>query len=290
MSTLKARAQALLMKAGLYHRLKMSRVYDLYWRFADEDLVKNRAAEVRFYRALLENPAPGALIFDVGANQGYKTDVFLRLGARVVAVEPDESNQRVLKQLFLKLRLKPKPVVVVGSALSEKNGVETMWIDEPGSAKNTLNRKWVETLRHDDGRFGERLDFAEKKEVATTTLEDLIDRHGLPIFVKIDVEGAEPNVLRGLRRPVPFLSFEVNLPEFAPEGLECIDLLSRVAPEGRFNYAVDCRGDFALDAWLDPVQFRRAFDACREPSIEVFWASGIEPGHAGLRVSSSRPA
>ncbi len=58
--------------------------------------------------------------------------------------------------------------------------------------------------------------------------------------MKIDVEGLEPSVIRGLRRPVPYLSFEVNLPEFRPEGLECVELLRTLTPTGAFNYAVKC--------------------------------------------------
>src|SRR4029453_18235955 len=101
----------------------------------------------------------------------------------------------------------------------------TLWIDEPGSAKNSLSRKWVETLKGDEARFGHRLEFARQKKVQTTTLDELTISYGLPFFVKIDVEGYEPSVLRGMKRPVPFLSFEVNFPEFRAEGFECVELL-----------------------------------------------------------------
>ena len=46
------------------------------------------------------------MIFDVGANVGDKTDVFLRLGARVVSIEPDEANQEVLRGKFLRYRVR----------------------------------------------------------------------------------------------------------------------------------------------------------------------------------------
>ena len=150
-----------------------------------------------------------------------------------------------------------------------------MWIDEPGSAKNTLNPKWVETLRTDSSRFGKSLEFGQKKEVETITLEELIRSQGLPFYVKIDVEGYEAVVLRGLRSPVRYLSFEVNLPEFRPEALECIELLENVAAHGDFNYAPDCQRGLALERWLSKKEFVDALNDCQEPCIEVFWKAPV---------------
>ena len=95
--------------------------------------------------------------------------------------------------------------------------------------------------------------------------------YGSPFFVKIDVEGHEPSVLRGLRRVVPYLSFEVNLPEFLPEGLECVELLGSVSAHGQFNYAVDCQRGLALEQWVDNQQFLQVLNGCNESSIELIW-------------------
>ena len=246
-------------------------MYDFYWRVADRRILDDRDREVEFYKRLLKGFKKGDLIFDIGANHGAKTDVFLRLGANVIAVEPDEVNERVLQQKFLKYRLVRKPLVIVKKAISDTNAVEMMWIDAPGSAKNTLSRKWVDTLRGDESRFGHRLNFAEQKEVVTTTLDQLVRDHGRPFFVKIDVEGSEPNVLRGIGRAVPYLSFEVNLPEFEPEGLECVNLLSNLDADGSFNYVAECRDGFVLKEWVHASECLRLIKLCGEKSIEVFW-------------------
>jgi FkbM family methyltransferase len=268
---LKKPVQKLLLQMGLYGRLKTSSVYDMYWRVLRPSVIDARSQEVQFYRQVLKRLEEGGLVFDIGANQGYKTDIFLRLGAKVIAVDPDENNQRALRERFLRYRLVPKAVTVEGVALGDTNATQTMWIDAPGSAKNTLSSKWVDTLRHDESRFGESLEFRGTRTVRTTTLEELIAAHGTPVFIKIDVEGYEEHVLRGLRRAVPYVSFEVNLPEFAPEGLQCLHRLAALEPSGLFNYAAEVRAGMALSRWLPVGEFVPVFEAIREKSVDVFW-------------------
>ena len=273
---LKTSMQGLLRRIGLYHRIKFSVLYDLYWRMTDRDLIHNRTTEIRFYLATLQGCKKGDLVFDIGANRGYKTDIFLRLGAQVVAAEPDKVNQEILRESFLNYRLVRKPVVIVGKAVSDKIGSHVMWVEEPGSAKNTLNPKWVETLRTDKSRFGKIVEFAGKAEVETITLEELVRLHGLPFYIKIDVEGHETSVLRGLRSIVPFVSFEVNLPEFRPEAFGCIESLENLATGGHFNYTADVLRGLALERWLPQAAFIDKFSQCEESCVEVFWrAPGV---------------
>lgn len=264
----------MLKQSRLYLRLKASPLYDIYWGVRNARFIADREKEVQFYRELLIGLMPQDLIFDIGANAGDKTDVFLRVGARVVAVEPDPCNQRILHGKFLSFRIRPKPVSVVGQAVSEATGVETMWVDGPGSALNTLSQKWVDALHQDGARIHDRendFHFSQKRTVETTSLDHLIMKYGRPAFIKIDVEGYELSVLRGLHQPVSFLSFEVNLPEFREEGLECVRILANLSPSGKFNFTADCKEGLALKEWIDCASFEKVFERCDEKSIEIFW-------------------
>jgi FkbM family methyltransferase len=274
MHAIKQSILSILRKAGIYHRLRASSVYDRYLNLTNRKLSKDRDREVAFYRALLSEFEPGDLIFDIGANIGDKTDTFLRIGAQVVAVDPDEHSQAILRQKFLRYRMRPKPVTIVGKAVGATVDVETMLVCAPGSVFNTLSKKGasiVSGAANGPEQSSETVEYQEKKTVETTTLEHLIEAYGLPSFIKIDVVGFELEVLQGLHRSVPCLSFEIGLPEFRQELLQCVEILGRLSSCGEFNYTWDRRKGLALGRWLDGQAFRGVLEGCGDGPIEVFW-------------------
>ena len=83
-----------------------------------------------------------------------------------------------------------------------------------------------------------------------TTLDRMIERYGVPQFCKIDVEGFELDVLRGLSQPLSCISFEYHLTE-AERLTSCLDHLSGLS-RIRINFICIDGSEFVLPEWIEP--------------------------------------
>ena len=69
----------------------------------------------------------------------------------------------------------------------------------------------------------------EWETITVSTLDSLEACHGVTRYVKIDVEGYEPDVLLGLSQAIAIVSFEVQGPAIHMAA-DCVDILDRPAP------------------------------------------------------------
>jgi len=170
---------------------------------------------------------PGDLCFDIGAHVGDRVGYFLGLGARVVAVEPQPAAMAVLRRLYGR---NPR-VTLVEAAAGAAPGEAMLHLDPANPTVATLSESWARTVGRSAAFAGVR--WRRHIAVAVTTLDVLIERHGLPAFAKIDVEGHEVAVLEGLTRPLPALSVEY-VTAALPAALAALDRLQALGPYG-FN-------------------------------------------------------
>jgi FkbM family methyltransferase len=159
-----------------------------------------RAAMDRLYSAFVR---PGDLVFDIGAHVGDRIGAFRRLGARVVAVEPQPALIATLKLIYGR---DSRGVTIEPVAVGRNAGMIDLKLNIDNPTISTASEAF---LRAADGAAGwEGQAWTKTIRVRVTTLDALIARHGMPAFIKIDVEGFEAEALLGLTRPSPALSFE----------------------------------------------------------------------------------
>ncbi len=213
----------------------------------------------RFYRSILN---PGDLCIDVGAHVGTRARSMRAVGATVVAVEPQAFFARYLRRTL------PRDIVLVEAALGATDTMADMAVSSRHPTVSSLQSAFVEQADRAPGFAHVRWDSAQR--VIMTTLDSLISTHGVPRYIKIDVEGYELEVLSGLSRPIDMISVEY-LPEFRELSHAVIDRLEALGPY-RFNPVVGERAGFAWSDWRDGASARAWLDSlpADAPSGDLF--------------------
>lgn len=206
--------------------------------------VRRRLTERRLANFYATFVSEGSLCFDVGANVGTHSAALRRLGTQVVAIEPQAQCVQILSQRFSE----DPSVTVVNSAVSSHPGVTTLHICRENPVLSTVSDRWKNA-----SRFANSHTWNETTIVQCTTLAALIETYGRPTFCKIDVEGHELEVIRGLNQTVQVLSFEYTA-ELADDTAGCIHELERLG-SWSFNASSGSSLKMLFDTWTRGDQF-----------------------------------
>ncbi len=194
-------------------------------------------AQYGFFKTLIK---PGALVFDVGANNGQKSIVFNACGARIVCIEPQPNCCTNLRALFGN----NSNVVIEQKGLAEKPGSLTLSICSDSNAISTFSKEW-----QTNSRFSRGYKWDKTIEVEIITLDNLITKYGLPDYCKIDVENFEYEVIAGLSQPIPLISLEFAMETFHNTE-KCLDHLKDLGYT-EFNFIIGENTTFLFDEWVD---------------------------------------
>lgn len=218
--------------------------------------------DVALFRSLLP---PGALCFDVGAHVGSRSEAMLAAGAAVVAFEP---NPLVLPELRARCAHR-RTWRLVTSAVGSRAGRGTLHARKfPGLS--SMSDQWPGYV-------------LATFDVPVITLDAAIHAYGAPFYCKIDVEGWELEVLRGLTQPIPLVSFEFHLDDRdLAKAAECLERLAQFGPS-RVNLTHGEGSTFLLPEWLPLHQFRAWFPGdlartlTRQPYGDIFVRDNTQP-------------
>lgn len=225
--------------------------------------------EVSFYRNLLPDQS---LCFDIGAHFGAKSEALLQTGASVVAFEP---NPAVLSELTARCGGNPHWSLVT-TALGSAPALLEMNLHHR-SGESSFDPAWK-------GGAG----FIARMHVPVMTLDAAIEAFGVPWYCKIDVEGWEEEVLRGLNRPIPLISFEFHInEEITPRSRRCLQRLSDFGP-AMVNVTPAESSVFHLPQWVPLDEFVDWYPGDLERSLPLYpvgdiyvYQGKVPPGGTG---------
>lgn len=197
----------------------------------------------KFYSKFIR---PNDLIFDVGANMGNRIRPLLNIGARIVAVEPQKECRDVLEVKF------GNKIKTVSMGLGEKEEMKDFFVSNSHMI-SSFSTEWIKSVK--ENRFkGNTWDKPIKIQI--TTLDKLIEKYDLPKFIKIDVEGYELEVLKGLTHAVAMISFEYTVPEQIQRAIDCVAQIEKYNADIECNFSKGESMEFALKNWMKAADFK----------------------------------
>lgn len=199
---------------------------------------------------------PGDLCFDIGANLGNKTETFLRLGADVISVEPQSYCVNQLNKRFIGI----SNVKILNIAVGKSKCRKKIHICDEGYGMATISKKFMNLKKH------ALFHWSDYEIINMSTLDELIELYGIPKLCKIDVEGYELEVIKGLSSKIQFISFESHI-GFIKEVEIIFKLLESRFGYFKVNFSLGEWSKFYNNSWERPDIILNIIDSIKKPGM-----------------------
>ncbi len=198
--------------------------YALPWDLAEQ--------ERRIYGTGERSVRAGDIVLDCGANIGVYTRVALAAGAKkVVAIEIAPENLECLRRNFVD-EVAAGRVIIYPKGVWDKDDIITLTVDPQNSAADTV------VMTPENAQKGPQVPLTTIDKIVAELKLERVD------YVKMDIEGAEQNALRGARGTIAKFHPRMALSAYhRPDDPERIPELVRTAWDG---YRFEC-GSCAID-------------------------------------------
>jgi FkbM family methyltransferase len=215
------------------------------------------ATSIRGQASVLADPN---LVFDVGSNLGQDTAFYLSQGYRVLAVDADPTLAEKARNKFAGEILAGR-LNVLNVGIAAKEGLADFWICEEKPEFNSFHR----TIAARDSYSHKCI------RVPVLPFDAIIERFGVPYFLKIDIEGNDKLCLDGLSpSSLPaYLSVESECPldEESASAVEGLRLLQQLYGLGYRKFKLISQYTFCSLSW--PPSLHYGVDALAKRALNV---------------------
>lgn len=201
----------------------------------------------------------GTLVFDVGCNLGSKAEEYLKYNTKVIGFEPQPKCVAVLRNKFAN----NNNVVIEEIGLDSKSGTSVIY-EASYHSISSMSLDFINTVKKE--RFAD-YSWGNEIPINVDTLDNMISKYGLPGYIKIDVEGYELNVLKGLTKKINVISIEFN-PEMCSNSIECINYLDSLNGGSVYNYGSQNNGYFEFNDWVSKDEIINYIESINDFQIE----------------------
>jgi len=167
------------------------------------------------YNTFISKRIKGSLVFDIGSNDGEYSALYAQAGAKVVSFEP-------LCDIIGNANYINNNILVENICVSDYAGEIEFFRCKKNPKLSNCCPKWSSVHKAASrGKF---------TSVRCDTLQNMISKHGIPVYIKIDVEGHENKVLKTLKTSIDMISMEYTV-GFIDEFKECMSVLGDIGHE-----------------------------------------------------------